>query len=227
LLSTDSKLADKISALGLQPRLLARCGETRILDQASSPTFCDVSLLSISKHTKTNAEVFKAPYPRLLLFHNISKLPKSFLTLPAAFSQPRHRIFKQEPHHQAQDSPSCPHKRELARYEARISQAEGEEHNLTPFKELAEVTTSPPEGIKVNLVDESNVHNWNIVMDGPEGSPYAVCHSFGQTPFQVLIKADTDFFSRAVNSNSSSSFPPTTPSSRPRSTSRHEFGTRT
>jgi ubiquitin-protein ligase len=24
-------------------------------------------------------------------------------------------------------------------------------------------------------VDEANVHNWNIIMDGPEGSPYAVC----------------------------------------------------
>ncbi|KAH7336686.1 putative ubiquitin-conjugating enzyme E2 14 [Rhexocercosporidium sp. MPI-PUGE-AT-0058] len=40
-------------------------------------------------------------------------------------------------------------------------------------KELAEVTESPPAGIKVTLVDEANIHNWNIVMDGPDGSPYA------------------------------------------------------
>lgn len=46
---------------------------------------------------------------------------------------------------------------------------------LTYLQELAEVTSNPPAGIKVSLVDESNVHNWNIVMDGPEGSPYAVC----------------------------------------------------
>jgi ubiquitin-protein ligase len=48
-------------------------------------------------------------------------------------------------------------------------------HNLTGLQELAEVTGNPPAGIKVSLVDEGNVHNWNIVMDGPEGSPYAVC----------------------------------------------------
>lgn len=36
------------------------------------------------------------------------------------------------------------------------------------------MTSSPPAGIKVSLVDESNVHNWNVVLDGPEGSPYAV-----------------------------------------------------
>ncbi|KAK0100189.1 Ubiquitin-conjugating enzyme E2 L3 [Cadophora gregata] len=40
-------------------------------------------------------------------------------------------------------------------------------------KELAEVTESPPAGIKVSLADEANVHTWNIIMDGPEGSPYA------------------------------------------------------
>ncbi|KAF8857828.1 ubiquitin-conjugating enzyme [Acephala macrosclerotiorum] len=39
-------------------------------------------------------------------------------------------------------------------------------------KELQEVLSSPPPGIKVNLVDESNVHNWNIIMDGPADSPY-------------------------------------------------------
>ncbi|KAE8442244.1 hypothetical protein EG329_003715 [Mollisiaceae sp. DMI_Dod_QoI] len=40
-------------------------------------------------------------------------------------------------------------------------------------KELQEVLSTPPPGIKVNLVDESNVHNWNIIMDGPADSPYA------------------------------------------------------
>jgi Ubiquitin-conjugating enzyme len=45
---------------------------------------------------------------------------------------------------------------------------------LTGLQELAEVLGNPPEGITVNLIDEGNVHNWNIVMDGPEGSPYQV-----------------------------------------------------
>jgi hypothetical protein len=26
----------------------------------------------------------------------------------------------------------------------------------------------------IALIDESNVHNWEIIMDGPEGSPYVV-----------------------------------------------------
>ncbi|CAI7580197.1 unnamed protein product [Penicillium palitans] len=39
-------------------------------------------------------------------------------------------------------------------------------------KELAELTESPPEGITVELADESNVYEWKITMEGPEGSPY-------------------------------------------------------
>jgi len=54
-------------------------------------------------------------------------------------------------------------------------------------KELAEVTTSPPAGIKVSLVDEANVHNWNIIMDGPEGSPYA------GGKFKLLLVLPTDY----------------------------------
>ncbi|TVY36164.1 Ubiquitin-conjugating enzyme E2 [Lachnellula occidentalis] len=54
-------------------------------------------------------------------------------------------------------------------------------------KELAEVTTSPPAGIKVSLVDDNNVHNWNIVMDGPEDSPYA------GGKFKLLLVLPTDY----------------------------------
>ncbi|KAL5340116.1 ubiquitin-conjugating enzyme/RWD-like protein [Aspergillus crustosus] len=39
-------------------------------------------------------------------------------------------------------------------------------------KELAELTASPPEGIIVQLADESNLYEWKILLDGPEGSPY-------------------------------------------------------
>lgn len=37
------------------------------------------------------------------------------------------------------------------------------------------MTSNPPAGMTIALVDESNVHNWDITMDGPEGSPYVVC----------------------------------------------------
>jgi len=49
------------------------------------------------------------------------------------------------------------------------------------------VTTNPPTGIKVSLVDEANVHNWNIVLDGPEGSPYA------GGKFKLLLVLPTDY----------------------------------
>ncbi|KAK1140097.1 hypothetical protein N8T08_010853 [Aspergillus melleus] len=39
-------------------------------------------------------------------------------------------------------------------------------------KELAELTESPPDGISVELVDESNIYEWKVYMEGPEGSPY-------------------------------------------------------
>lgn len=35
--------------------------------------------------------------------------------------------------------------------------------------------TSPPAGITVSLADESNLFQWKVTMEGPAGSPYAVC----------------------------------------------------
>lgn len=63
---------------------------------------------------------------------------------------------------------------------------EGKKSNTT--QEFAEVTGNPPAGMTIGLVDESNVHNWAITMDGPEGSPYVVCldlppnHLFSSDP---------------------------------------------
>ena len=34
--------------------------------------------------------------------------------------------------------------------------------------------SSPPHGFSVSLVDESDLHKWDVVMDGPEGTPYEV-----------------------------------------------------
>lgn len=49
-----------------------------------------------------------------------------------------------------------------------------ESRDSDDVQELAEVTSNPPAGMTIGLVDESNVHNWDITMDGPEGSPYVV-----------------------------------------------------
>lgn len=50
-------------------------------------------------------------------------------------------------------------------------------------KELSELTESPPEGITVELADESNVYEWKVCMDGPEGSPYHVRRTTTQSLF--------------------------------------------
>lgn len=34
---------------------------------------------------------------------------------------------------------------------------------------------NPPPGIAVELVDESDLFRWRVLLDGPEGSPYQVC----------------------------------------------------
>lgn len=43
-----------------------------------------------------------------------------------------------------------------------------------PSQELGECTTNPAPGIKVQLTNESSVYKWDISMEGPEQSPYAV-----------------------------------------------------
>lgn len=52
-------------------------------------------------------------------------------------------------------------------------------------KELTECSTSPPDGTTVRLVDESNLLKWEIVMDGPSESVYAV--SFDSIPLLLFL----------------------------------------
>ncbi|PLN74861.1 ubiquitin-protein ligase [Aspergillus taichungensis] len=54
-------------------------------------------------------------------------------------------------------------------------------------KELAELVESPPEGIKVELADESDLYLWNVYMEGPEGSP------FQNGKFLVKLKLPTEY----------------------------------
>jgi len=42
------------------------------------------------------------------------------------------------------------------------------------LQELAECSSSPPEGIKVQLVDESSLYKWEVSIDGPSQSVYSV-----------------------------------------------------
>jgi ubiquitin-protein ligase len=45
-------------------------------------------------------------------------------------------------------------------------------------KELTECMNSPPAGTKVRLLDDGDLHKWEIFMDGPEQSVYAVSLPF-------------------------------------------------
>ncbi|KAE9987590.1 hypothetical protein EG328_002231 [Venturia inaequalis] len=43
-------------------------------------------------------------------------------------------------------------------------------------RELAECTQNPPTGVTVKLIDDNDLHKWEIIMDGPEQSAYAGGH---------------------------------------------------
>lgn len=54
-------------------------------------------------------------------------------------------------------------------------------------KELSEVTESPPEGVTISLVSESDLYKWQVSMDGPQDSPYAGGH------FKLLLALPVDY----------------------------------
>jgi len=54
-------------------------------------------------------------------------------------------------------------------------------------KELAEISKDPPEGMKVALVNDADINNWEITFNGPEDSPYAG----GQ--FKLLLALPTEY----------------------------------
>ncbi|KAB8338812.1 hypothetical protein FH972_021756 [Carpinus fangiana] len=54
-------------------------------------------------------------------------------------------------------------------------------------RELGECTNDPPEGIRVQLVDDADVYRWDITMDGPEQSPYAGGH------FKLQLRLPTEY----------------------------------
>ena len=44
-------------------------------------------------------------------------------------------------------------------------------------KELAELHENPVPGVAAIDVDESNVFKWKVIIQGPEGTPYAVSYT--------------------------------------------------
>jgi len=54
---------------------------------------------------------------------------------------------------------------------------------ILEYKEYADLQKKPLEGIKIVLPAEADMHQWQIHMDGPKGSPYEV---LGPTP-TVLV----------------------------------------
>lgn len=92
---------------------------------------------------------------------------------------------------------------------------------LTQAQEYGEIQASPLHGMKVTVPDESNMHKWEIAMEGPEQSVYAVCLP-GDNPLGVTLARDlneADKHCRAATSSSHSPCPTTTHSSRPSSSS--------
>ncbi|KAK2805266.1 hypothetical protein FQN50_006292 [Emmonsiellopsis sp. PD_5] len=54
-------------------------------------------------------------------------------------------------------------------------------------RELNELMQSPPAGIFVGLANDSDLYNWNVQMQGPEGSPYT------GGLFTITLRLPTDY----------------------------------
>ncbi|KAL2143179.1 hypothetical protein VTI28DRAFT_257 [Corynascus sepedonium] len=58
-------------------------------------------------------------------------------------------------------------------------------------KELAECTNSPPPGISISLPNDSDLHTWHVVLEGPENTVYAGGR------FGLVVSLPTDYPFRA------------------------------
>ncbi|KAI9704377.1 MAG: hypothetical protein M1836_007240 [Candelina mexicana] len=59
-------------------------------------------------------------------------------------------------------------------------------------RELAEITNDPPGGVSVKLSSESDLFKWDITLQGPDNSPYAVRTLQGGI-FKLLLVIPTDY----------------------------------
>ena len=80
-----------------------------------------------------------------------------------------------------------------------VSEAHHKGSKLPPYlthitdgaQEYGDLQKKPLDGIKISLTDESDIHQWQINMDGPKGSPYEVlrsqCFLSEYAPFRRLF----------------------------------------
>jgi hypothetical protein len=45
----------------------------------------------------------------------------------------------------------------------------------------------------VALIDESDLHKWTVTMDGPPGSPYAVCENIWSSIVSLKLSVSSYF----------------------------------
>ena len=50
-----------------------------------------------------------------------------------------------------------------------------EQANVVP-QEYADIQKKPLDGMRISLASEADLHQWQILIDGPKGSPYEVRH---------------------------------------------------
>lgn len=81
---------------------------------------------------------------------------------------------------------------------------------LTVLQEYGECMADMPSGMKINF-DEQNMTKWEVLMDGPEQSVYAVCTSASRALLQYPAELTLH---RAGTSSSRSHSPTSTPSNR-------------
>ncbi|KAM0720849.1 hypothetical protein Q7P37_003134 [Cladosporium fusiforme] len=59
--------------------------------------------------------------------------------------------------------------------------------NKRIMKELGDINTQPPTGCTINLVNEDDINNWEVTMQGPPDSVYA------DGKFKILVTLPKDY----------------------------------
>ena len=116
-------------------------------------------------------------------------------------------------------------------------------NTIRTVQEYGDLQKTPIEGVKIQLASESDMHQWNVYIDGPKGSAYEVrlapslpslrepLHTLPfPSPPNPRLNFPTDLLlarKREAYSTSTSPSPQTTPSNRPPSPSKQKSTTPT
>lgn len=71
--------------------------------------------------------------------------------------------------------------------------------SLTEGQEYAELQKNPLDGIKIMLPNEADMHQWQIAIEGPKGSPYEVS-SLGDLILAITCSVDSQLLGRRIRS---------------------------